>query len=147
MIYELDRRLNSYNLFHSQFIQILANFKTDNKPDVDSLHYCFPFYQNNLDDDLKTEIYHFYHYIRTVSSSNNNFGTIAKFLYERNFFNVFPNAMRLYLTIQLTNCEAERLFSKLALINDILRSTRIEDRLNTLSLMSIENDICKKNLI
>ncbi|KAL4107159.1 hypothetical protein QTP88_017544 [Uroleucon formosanum] len=76
-----------------------------------------------------------------------NCGAIAKLLYERQLIDVFPNvyiALRLYLTIPLTNCEAERSFSKLALIKNRLRSTQIEDRLNALTIMSIENDICKK---
>ncbi|KAL4113451.1 hypothetical protein QTP88_017068 [Uroleucon formosanum] len=143
---ELDRRLNSYNLFLSQF-KFLVNFKTDNDPDIDSLNNCIQFYHNDLDDNLKTEISHFYHYIKTVSSDIDNCGAIAKLLYERQLIDIFPNvyiALRLYLTIPLTNCEAERSFSKLALIKNRLRSTQIEDRLNALTIMSIENDICKK---
>jgi len=146
LISELDRRLNSYNLFLSQF-KFLVNFKTDNDPDIDSLNNCIQFYHNDLDDNLKTEISHFYHYIKTVSSDIDNCGAIAKLLYERQLIDIFPNvyiALRLYLTIPLTNCEAERSFSKLALIKNRLRSTQIEDRLNALTIMSIENDICKK---
>ncbi|KAL4142249.1 hypothetical protein QTP88_004744 [Uroleucon formosanum] len=71
LISELDRRLNSYNLFLSQF-KFLVNFKTDNDPDIDSLNNCIQFYHNNLDDNLKTEISHFYHYIKTVSSDIDN---------------------------------------------------------------------------
>jgi len=43
LISELDRRLNSYNLFLSQF-KFLVNFKTYNDPDIDSLNNCIQFY-------------------------------------------------------------------------------------------------------
>lgn len=145
LIYELDRRLNAYSLFYSQF-KFLVNFKTDIEPDIESLNNCIKFYNVDLDDNLKTEINHFYQYIKTISSDIDNCSAIAKLLYERNLIDVFPNvyiALRLYLTIPLTNCEAERSFSKLALIKNRLRSTQVEKRLNALTIMSIENDICK----
>jgi len=107
-----------------------------------TLNNCIQFYHNDLDDNLETEISHFYHYIKTVSSDIDNCGAIAKLLYERQLIDVSPNAyiaLRLYLTIPLTNCEAQRSSSKLALIKNRLRSTQIEDRLNALTIMSIEN--------
>lgn len=61
LISELDRRLNSYNLFLSQF-RFFVNFKTDNDPDIDSLNNCIQFYYNDL-DNLKTVISHFYHQV------------------------------------------------------------------------------------
>jgi hypothetical protein len=146
LISELDRRLNSYNLFLSQF-KFLVNFKTDNDPDIDSLNNSIQFYHNDLDDNLKTEISHFYYYMKTVSSDIDNCGAIAKLTYERQLIDVFLNvyiALRLYLTIPLTNCEVKRSFSKLVLIKNQLRSTQIEGRLNALTIMSIENDKCKK---
>jgi hypothetical protein len=78
-ISELDRRLNSYNLFLSQF-KFLVNFKTDNDPDIDSLNNCIQFYHNDLDDNLKTEISHFYCYIKIVPSAIDNCGAISKLL-------------------------------------------------------------------
>ena len=58
----------------------------------------------------------------------------------------FPNVatLRLFLTLPVTVCEGERSFSKLALIKSCLRSTMEQDRLNALSIMSIENDIANK---
>jgi hypothetical protein len=82
---------------------------------------------------LKTEISHFYYYIKTVSSNIDNCGAIAKLQRQLidviiivDIIDVFPNiyiALRLYLTIPLTNCEAEHSFSKLALIKNRLKST------------------------
>jgi len=80
---------------HSQ-IKLLVNFKIN----IDSLNNCINFYKNDLDENLKTEISHFYYYIKTVSLDIDNCGAIAKLLYERNLIDVFPNvyiALRLYL--------------------------------------------------
>lgn len=59
LISELDRRLKYYNLFVFQF-KFLINFKTDNDPDIDWLNNCIQFYYNDLDDNFKTEISHFF---------------------------------------------------------------------------------------
>jgi len=52
--------------------------------------------------------------------------------------------LRLYLTIPLINYEVKCSFSKLALIKNRLRSLQIKNRLNALTIMSIENDIYKQ---
>ena len=60
---------------------------------------------------------------------------------------VFPDistARKLSLTMPITSCEAERYFSKLAFIKNKFRSTMTEDRLNFLSILSIENYIARK---
>lgn len=71
LICELERRLHSYNLFFSRF-KFLVSLKTDSETDIDSLNNCICFHHNELDDNLKTEISHFYHNIKTVSSNINN---------------------------------------------------------------------------
>ena len=60
---------------------------------------------------------------------------------------VFPYiyaALKLYLTMPITSCEAEINFSKLAFIKHKFRSTMSEDRLNYLSILSMENYIARK---
>ena len=61
-------------------------------------------------------------------------------------FNCFPNACtayRIILTIPVTVASAERSFSKLKLLKSYLRSTMSQGRLNSLALISIENDFLK----
>lgn len=61
-------------------------------------------------------------------------------------FNCFPNACtayRIILTILATVASAERSFSKLKLLKSYLRSTMSQGRLNSLALISIENDFLK----
>lgn len=50
-------------------------------------------------------------------------------------------SFRIFLSMMITNCSGERLFSKLNLIKEELRSTMSQKRLNSLSLMSIEHEL------
>ena len=50
-------------------------------------------------------------------------------------------ALRLYLTIPITNCEGERSFSTLSRVKNHLRTTEIQQRLHALSLMCIESEV------
>ena len=55
----------------------------------------------------------------------------------------FPNffiALRIFLTIPVTVASGERSFSKLKLIKTYLRSNMLQDRLNSLAILSIECD-------
>ena len=61
-----------------------------------------------------------------------------------NFTHSFPNVhimLRIYLSMMISNCSGERSFSKLKRIKDELRCCMAQNRLNLLSLMSIEKDI------
>jgi len=61
-------------------------------------------------------------------------------------FNCFLNACiayRIILTIPISDASAERSFSKLKLLKSYLRSTMSQDRLNSLVLISIENNFVK----
>ena len=56
----------------------------------------------------------------------------------------FPNvgiALRIYLTIPVTNCEGERSFSTLSRVKIYLRPTMTQQRLQALSLMCIESEV------
>ena len=56
----------------------------------------------------------------------------------------FPNvavALRMYLVLMVTNCSAERSYSKLKLIENRLRTSTSHERLVHLTIMSIESDI------
>jgi hypothetical protein len=50
----------------------------------------------------------------------------------------------MYLTVPVTVAKAERSFSKLKLIKNYLRSTMAQERLSSLTLLSIENDRAQK---
>ena len=65
-------------------------------------------------------------------------------LIESNRFTTFSNVfivLRIYLTMPITVASGERSFSKLKLIKTYLRSTIAQERLNSLSMLSIACEI------
>jgi hypothetical protein len=65
-------------------------------------------------------------------------------MYNEKIASVIPNveiAMRIVLSMMVTNASGECSFSKLKFIKNELRNHMMRPRLNNLSLMCIENDI------
>ena len=61
-----------------------------------------------------------------------------------NLLSSFPNIeilLRIFLCMMVTNCTGERSFSKLKLIKNELRTSMVQQRLNWLSLLSIESEL------
>jgi hypothetical protein len=70
----------------------------------------------------------------------------ARFINTNKLQDVMPNlwvALRIMLTIPITVAAGERSFSKLKLIKTYLRSSMSQDRMNSLAILCIENDIAK----
>jgi hypothetical protein len=66
---------------------------------------------------------------------------------DDNLLTSFPNvsiAFRIYLSVFGTSAEEERSFSKMKLIKNYLRSTMGQQRLLSLSPLSIENDVMRQ---
>ena len=71
---------------------------------------------------------------------------IYRLIVANNLETVFPNTLivfRIYLSLMISNCSGERSFSKLKLIKSQLRSCMIQKRLNSLTLLSIENNLLR----
>lgn len=101
-------------------------------------------YTNDLEPDCENEFVTFSDFITHLKLDRDP-QTLLKYLrknpvVESTFANV-STALRLFLTLPVTVCEGERSFSKLSLIKNRFRSTMTQDRLNALSVMSIENDV------
>ena len=59
---------------------------------------------------------------------------------------VFPNievSLRIYLSLMVTNCSRERSFSKLGRIQNELRTSMSQARLNRLTLMGLEYEVLR----
>ena len=70
-----------------------------------------------------------------------------KLIVEKDLQDIFPNIcilLKMYLVLMTTNCASERSFSMLKLIKNRLRASMLQDRLNSLSIMSIESDLLRK---
>ena len=72
---------------------------------------------------------------------------LYKLIIDKGMQDTFPNvviALRMYLVLMVTNCSAERSFSKLTLIESRLRTSMTRERLVNLAIMSIESDILRE---
>lgn len=108
-------------------------------------------YPKDLNLNLGDELKQFHHYMRAKIRNNEN----IKFTYSEcyniivadNIQFVFPNvetALRIFLTLMITNCSAERSFSQLKRMKNPLRTTMNQDRLDSLALLCIESDILRR---
>lgn len=87
-------------------------------------------YSKDIESTIPEECLHFQKYVQTMENIEGlqsiNF---FKFLVERKLDFVFPNvsiALRLFLSLAVTNCSAERSFSYLKRIKHYLRSTILQ---------------------
>ena len=70
-----------------------------------------------------------------------------RLLVTKNLETVFPNtiiALRIYLSLMISNCSGERSFSKLKLIKSQLRSCMTQKRLNNLVRLGVESDLLRQ---
>ncbi|XP_065645747.1 zinc finger MYM-type protein 1-like [Hydra vulgaris] len=69
---------------------------------------------------------------------------VLNWIVETDIIDVFPNfyiAYRLFLTISITNCEAERSFSTLKRVKNMHRSTMVHSRLSNIARLTIESKL------
>ena len=72
---------------------------------------------------------------------------IYSYIKENSLESTFPNlevAIRIYLTLPVTNCTAERSFSALKRIKSEIRSTMDNKKLKSLMLLCTQSDITMK---
>ncbi|XP_065658846.1 52 kDa repressor of the inhibitor of the protein kinase-like [Hydra vulgaris] len=116
-----------------------------------SMQNACKFYKEDIEDfaTLKNECIHFKEYINIIvvnEQSQINCAEILKIIYDKHLIDTFPNlytVMNIFLTMPITNCEAERSFSRMSYIKNKQRNTMSDDRLADLMLLSIEHKITK----
>lgn len=108
-------------------------------------------YYNDVNaEELESECLYLTQYLKNVQNSKNeeiSISDLFHLLRTDKIEDTFPNvgiSLRIFLSLMITNCSGERSFSKLNRIKNELRSTMLQERLNSLSLMSIESDILKE---
>ena len=60
------------------------------------------------------------------------------------FFPELLKVLKILATMPVTSCEAEQSFSTLKRLKTYLRSTMLEERLNSLAVLNIHRDVCNK---
>jgi len=143
---ELDKRINAYSVVVEHFL-FLTRLHVESTDDVEeSVNKFLSVYKNDVDDSIKYELIHFKQFWDQLKPTfdGSDVHKIFEWMTEYNIINIFPNihiAIRIYLTIPVANCTAERAFSKLARIKNKNRSTQTQENLSSLMILSTENDI------
>lgn len=95
-------------------------------------------------EELVSEIESFKFHAFEIDKSLRNATAQSTFkvIYEQHLEEIYPNitiALQIFLTLPVSVASAERSFSKLKLIKNYLRNTMKQQRLNNLSIISIEH--------
>jgi len=109
-------------------------------------------YLEDFNSNFSVELQQFYLYVRHKFSATKYVKTrfshaeLYKIILEDNIECAFPNvdiAFRIFLTLMVTNCSAERSFSRLKYIKNPLRTT-MQQGMDALFLLCIEADVLHK---
>ena len=107
-------------------------------------------YPVDLDINLCGELQQFHCYMRAKSNNTGNtkFSDLDLYnsLVEDKIRTVFPNvkiAQRIFQTLMITNCSAERSFFQMKTIRNTQRTTMCQDRRDALSLLCIEAEMLR----
>jgi len=145
LLSEISRRYAAYDNLNNTF-GFLNNFTDVTVPELrNKASHLQSKYSADLEMDFVEEIVQFKDFIRGKGITSAPL--LLQFIREKNLQDIFPNvdiAFRLYLTFPVTNASGERSFSKLKIVKNRLRSTMGQERLNHLTLMSIESDLVRK---
>lgn len=95
-------------------------------------------------DDLIEEICHLDRLKESSVFSLGNSLNLLNQIYSKDLHPIFPSIsilLRIFITMPVSVAEGERSFSKLKLIKNYFRSTMGQERLSSLMILSIENDL------
>ena len=111
-------------------------------------------YPEDVEKDFVDELIQFSEFLKTdladiVSESQQDLYELKlyRLITDNSFGSCFPNVeivLKIYLTLMVTNCSGERSFSKLSRIKNEVRASMGQNRLNHLSLMSIEYELLRE---
>jgi len=97
--------------------------------------------------ELVSECLHFKEYLTVTKTSDSSVYLLYQQVVDNKLDAIFPNlhiAFRIFLTLMVTNCSAERSFSKLKRIKNDMRNSMTQKRLNSFSLLNIEHEVMEK---
>ena len=145
---DLNRRIEAHSSTENRFVFLRDSSESE------SLRKLTNFYSVDLDSfETVTEEWNrwrsFVNQLRLNKDANAASAgpsEMMAILKENDFVSSFPNIhviLRIYLTITVTNCAGERSFSHLKRIKSNLRSTMGQEKLNCLTIMSIESEIVR----
>ena len=152
LLTSLRARIEAYRSLCGRF-GFLLNITTLTNDDLrTAANKLVKYYSKDLEAELESEIIQFASLIKGLVkakvldlSKRFEIGMFEQIM-ANDLHEAFPNVyimFKIYLCMFVTNCKGERSFSKLKLILNYLRNTMGQDRLASLALLSIENEILK----
>ena len=147
LITELNRRGEAYEEISTRFTFMIKLVHMNTDEIMKSCAKLATFYHQDLDEhELVSECEQLKHYISLSfpQMSELSMSRIYTMIKKDNLESTFPNieiALRIFLSMMVTNCTGERSFSKLKLIKNKLRSCMTQQRLNSLSVTSVESEV------
>ena len=146
----LDKRIAAYELVELRF-GFLSRFHLLNPSEIsENAQRLLSIYKADLDANLEMELLLFQEFCTQLLEFESTTSEISReqamysLIINQRVRDSFPNTemvLRIYLTLMISNCTGERSFSKLNLINNPLRVSMSQMRLNYLTLISMERDI------
>lgn len=137
-----------------EVMRIFAAVQPKNLIMADEQHFArelSSFYDDISEQDLLIEIPRFRRHVIAAGMKaedvlNWNSREVLAFIVEWDFLETLPTlvlCLKLFLTICVSVASNERSFSKLKLIKSYLRSVMSQSRLNSLAMLSFENELAK----
>ncbi|CAH2330473.1 zinc finger MYM-type 1-like, partial [Pelobates cultripes] len=146
----LEHRLGAYSEVCDLF-GFLINFPAMDSESINiAAEKLSAFYKHDLGTTFGDELIQFQSFISLFLDEKPDDCSIEQFMYntinDKDVRDTFPNteiALKIYLTLMISNSSGERSFSKMKLIKNLQRTTMSQSRLTKLSIMSAESDILR----
>lgn len=140
---ELKKRLTAYMEIEKKF-GFLNKLKIMNDNDIrNDSNNLQAEYSNDLDECFGEECIEFKYFVENIENIV-NVRDMLIFIREKHVITMFPNveiALRIFLTLPITNASGERSFSTLKRTKTYLRNAISQEGLNNLSVLSINHDL------
>ena len=140
----LEHRLRAYELISSRFGFLRKLDVLSSQEILTAASDLVDVYNDDLDVCLGNELVQFADFVNAFKDEQAEDGSRKNYMYQlilkKRVQGLFPNveiALRMYLVLMVSNCSAERSFSKMKLIKNRLRTLMCNDRLSHLALKSI----------
>lgn len=146
LVVQLSSRKESYENLSKRF-EIFSKLHEKKYEDlVEQAKRVAQYYSNDIcENDFVQECHHFQMYMKADKLTR--IRDCYTYVKKNSLISTFPNlevAIRVYLTLPVTNCSAERSFSALKRIKSETRSTMEDEKLNSLMLLCTQSDITLK---
>ncbi|XP_060877870.1 zinc finger MYM-type protein 1-like [Metopolophium dirhodum] len=146
---ELETRRHAYDIFCKPFTFLTQIKELNNQEIKKSVELLQNIYKNDVEfNDFINEVSHLKAHVDLISiGGKHNLLSLQTFLYEKDLTNIYPNIeiiLRIFTCTAVTNCSAERSFSCLKRVKNYLCSTMTQQKMNSLAILNIENQITRQ---